>query len=589
MSNIHDKKELRIEGIRAAPGVARGRAFVFLTEGLEVPCYAVTENSLESEKQRFMQALVSTRKQLVALRDKVARDLGEKEAGIFDAHLLVLDDPAFIDEPVQLMLQQRTNIESNFHHVAEKYIECFSSLKDDYLKERVGDVRDVAQRVLHNLLGLSQCALSEIMDKRVIVAEDLSPSDTACMRKGHALAIVTDSGNRTSHAVIMSRSLKIPAVVGLMSATKMIATDDDVLVDGYEGIVYVNPSEETLWRCEHMERMRNTFKHCVHAEVGLPNVTSDGSPFKLSANVNSIEDMEDVHKYCAEGVGLFRTEGIFLKDPHRLPDEEAQYVFYRDVVKAAAPDRVIVRTLDIGGDKPHGALLAKGIQEANPFMGFRAIRYCLEHKDKFRTQLRAILRASAHGRVKVMFPMISSLDELQQAQGFFSQVCDELQEEGVPFDRDIPIGSMIEIPSAAVSASLLAKHCKFFSIGTNDLVQYMLAVDRSNSRIAHLYDPCNPAVLLVLRDVIRTAKDEGIEVSVCGELAGDTMFAPLLVALGADSLSMPPAAIPEIRYLLRHSDTSALHALVEQVYNNGQHPQKTSQILRKYAQEHLTA
>ncbi|MDR2513054.1 MAG: phosphoenolpyruvate--protein phosphotransferase [Puniceicoccales bacterium] len=587
MNNVRDEKEIRIQGIPAAPGVARGAAFVFFAEGLQVPCYSIAESSLENERQRFLDALVATRKQLVVLRDKVARDLGEKEAGIFDAHLLVLDDPAFISEPIQLMLQRRTNIECNFHHVAEKYIECFSSLEDDYLKERVGDVRDVAQRVLYNLLGLSQRTLSEVTDKRVIVAEDLSPSDTASMEKGHALAIVTDSGNRTSHAVIMSRSLRIPAVVGLMSATKKIAAGDDVLVDGHEGIVFVNPSEKTLWRYGHIEKMRTAFAHRVQAEVALSNSTSDGKPFKLSANVNGIEDMEGVHKYHAQGVGLFRTEGIFLKDPHHLPDEEAQYAFYSDVVTAARPHRVIVRTLDIGGDKPHDTLLSGGVAEANPFMGFRAIRYCLERKDVFRTQLRAILRASIHGRVKVMFPMISSLDELLQARDFFDKVCAELKQNSIPFDENIPIGSMIEIPSAAYSAQLLAAHCDFFSIGTNDLVQYMLAVDRGNSRIAHLYDPCNPAVLGILRHVIGSAKDKHIEVSVCGELAGDTMFAPLLIALGADSLSMTPTAIPEVRYLLRHSDATALNKLVNEAYAE-QDPQKTSQILREYAQSRLT-
>jgi phosphotransferase system enzyme I (PtsI) len=585
-SSEHTKEEILIKGIAAAPGVAQGMAFLFLHDAIDVPCYPVEASALDAEARRFEQALLETRRQLLGLRDVVAGRLGEGEAAIFDAHLLALDDPALIGETLQTLNAQRLNIEHCFHLVAERYIEFFSKLQDEYFKGREGDIRDVSQRILHNLLGLSRRTLGELTDRRVIVAEDVTPSDCANMESGHALAIVTDGGNRTSHAVIMARSLRIPAVVGLMVASRKIAHDDHVLVDGYEGEVYVNPSEETLWRYGHIIKSRGDFQRKVLAQVDLPNLTADGVPFKLSANVNGAEDIPVVHKYHAGGVGLFRTEAVFLKTPHHMPDEETQFEHYRALVEGALPERVIVRTLDIGGDKAHGALQIGNATEANPFMGFRAIRFCLEHRDVFRTQLRAILRASAFGRVKIMFPMISSLDELLRAKDFYAQVCGELREEGIAFSEDIALGTMIEIPSAAISSELLAGHCDFFSIGTNDLVQYMLAVDRGNERIAHLYEPCNPAVLHMLRHVIGTAKQRGIDVGVCGELAGDPVFAPLLFALGADSLSMTPSTIPEIRYLLRRSTMAALGALVETVYSEHD-PRKIHQALRGFANERL--
>ncbi|MDR2863661.1 MAG: phosphoenolpyruvate--protein phosphotransferase [Puniceicoccales bacterium] len=584
--NTIQKQEILIRGIAAAPGIAQGPAFVFLQDGLDVPCYPVEEAALSGEIGRFEQALLATRKQISLLRDAVIERLGQGEAAIFDAHLLALEDPALIDETIQTVYKKKLNIEHCFHAVAEKYIAFFSKLEDEYFKERVSDIRDVAQRILRNMLGLSKCTLSAITDRRVIVAEDVTPSDTATLEIGHAIAIITDAGNRTSHAVIMSRSLRIPAVVGLISASHQIEHDDAVIVDGYEGLVIVNPTDETLASYERISRSRGDFQRKVLSEVELPSLTSDGVPFRLSANVNGVEDIESVHKYRAGGVGLFRTESIFLKNSQQVPDEETQFDYYRALIAAALPDRVIVRTLDIGGDKQHSALLAGTGSEPNPFMGFRAIRYCLERKPDFRTQLRAILRASAYGRVKIMFPMISSLDELLQAKDFLAQTAAELKAEGVAFDENIAVGSMIEIPSAAVSAELLADHCDFFSIGTNDLVQYMLAVDRGNERIAHLYEPCNPAVLQILRHVIQTAKRKKIDVSVCGELAGDSAFAPLLFALGADSLSMTPAVIPEMRYLLRRSNSTDLNELVSQVYSEHD-PKKIYQILRRFANERL--
>ncbi|MDR2982307.1 MAG: phosphoenolpyruvate--protein phosphotransferase [Puniceicoccales bacterium] len=581
MSVSHAKPEMMLRGIAASPGVAQGPAFVFLQQALDVPCYQVSPEKMHEEGKRFESALLETRKQISQLRSAIADRLGEGEAAIFDAHLLVLDDPALIDETLKTMHSTGFNIEHSFHMVAERYIAFFSKLDDEYFKERVGDIRDVSVRILHNMLGLSRRTLAEVTESCVIIAEDLTPSDTANLHSGHALAFVTEGGNRTSHAVIMARASKIPSVVGVASVTEQVTRDDYILVDGYEGVVYVNPSPVTLERYQKIQYKHGEFQEKVFGEVTLPNVTADGVPFKLSANVGSVEDVQIMAHVHAGGVGLFRTENVFLKHPNRVPDEETQFQAYKSLVEAVLPDRVIVRTLDIGGDKQHGILMSGESKEQNPFMGFRAIRFCLENKDYFRTQLRAILRASAFGRVKIMFPMISSLDELLQAKAFLKQVAGELEAEGVDFDKNIPVGAMIEIPSAAIASELLADQCDFFSIGTNDLIQYLLAVDRGNERIAHLYEPCNPAVLYILRYVISMAKRKKIEVSVCGELAGDPSFAPLLYALGADSLSMAPAVIPEIRYLLRRTTRADLDALVKDVYAETD-ARKIGEILRNF-------
>ncbi|MDR3229556.1 MAG: phosphoenolpyruvate--protein phosphotransferase [Puniceicoccales bacterium] len=581
-----DKPELIIKGVAAVQGVAQGPAFVFFRDAPKVPNYPVAAAALEGEKLRFERALLATREELSALRQSIAERLGESEASIFDAHLLVLEDPALIGDTLKTLGETTRNIEHCFFQVASRYIKFFAEAHDPYLNGRMGDIRDVARRVLHHLAGFSVRTLASVSDKRVIVAEELTPSDTASFEAGNALAIVTDGGSLTSHAVIMARALRIPAVVGLLEATKKISYGDEVLVDGHDGVVYVNPSVDTLYRYGNIAKERLQLRSRIRAEAGLDDVTAGGAPFKLSANVNGAEDMPAAHENHARGVGLYRTESIFLKNTDVIPDEETQFRHCRELLEAAAPERVIVRTLDIGGDKPFGALFSDAAAEANPFMGFRAIRFCLENKGVFRVQLRAILRASAFGSAKIMFPMISSLEELLDAKAFLQKVASELRAEGIPFDEHIPVGTMIEIPSAAVIAATLAEHCDFLSVGTNDLVQYMLAVDRGNGRIAHLYEPCNPAVLIVLRDIIRAGKEKKKKVSVCGELAGFPAFAPLLIALGADSLSMTPAAIPEIRYILRRSKREDLDNLVERVYAS-RSPKETDTLLRDFANARL--
>ena len=562
MASVSETKtEIKLTGVAAAPGVAYGPSFVFLQDEIDVPCYPVDAPNRAGEVRRFEEAMAETRVQISRLRGEVSDRLGDSEAAIFDAHLLVLEDPALMQDTMKELDKSGLNIEHCFHTVARRYVDFFSAMDDEYLKERVADIRDVTVRILHNLMGLGRRTLAEITEQRVVVSDDLTPSDTASMEVGHVLAIATDGGNRTSHAVIMARSLRVPAVVALRDASKSVKHGDTVLVDGFEGVVYVNPSPETLQRYGRLADERKGLESRVVHEIDRPDVTEDGSVFKIAANVGGPEDVSDVIKYHARGVGLYRSESLFLKEA-RFPSEE-QFEAYRKVASGLNPNTVIIRTLDIGGDKQMPAQAAAG--EENPFMGFRAIRFCLGHPDIFKVQIRAILRASAFGKVSIMFPMVASLGELIAAKAILEEVRTELRASGVAFDEGMKVGVMIEIPSAALSADALARHCDFFSIGTNDLVQYLLAVDRGNERIAHLYDPCQPVVARVIRGVVEAAHRRGIPVGVCGEMAGDPLYAPLLLGLGVDSLSMTSACIPELRFLLRRSRIEELRTLADAV------------------------
>jgi len=544
-----EQPELILPGIAASPGVAHGSAFVYLQKQLEIPSYHVAKERLPQEVRRFEAALLETRRQVGELRQEVAERLGEDEAAIFDAHLMVLEDKALIDETIREMEQTELNIDKAFEAVADRYIEAFLLIPDSYLRERVADLRDVSRRLLHNLLGKPDVTVGRLTEGHVIVTDDLSPSETATLEKGKALAIVTDVGSRTSHAVIMARSLGVPAVVGLHDGTRKVASDDIVLVDGYDGVVIVNPSEETLFKYGKIRLERQTIQRIYDAGVKQPARTRCGQRVELHVNVEGIEVPERLVEGGAEGVGLFRTEGIFLRGTE-FPGEEEQFLAYRKMVEGFGGRPVTIRTLDLGGDKGVPGGLFEN-DEANPFLGYRAIRFCLEQPRIFKKQLRAILRASAFGKVKLLYPMISGVPELLAANRLLEESKAELRERGEAFDERIEVGSMIEIPSAAIVADLLAEHCDFFSIGTNDLIQYLLAVDRVNDRVAHLYEPAHPAVLRTLRMVIEAARKRRIPVGVCGEMAGEPLFAPLLLGLGAAEISVSLPMLAEIKYLIR--------------------------------------
>jgi phosphoenolpyruvate-protein phosphotransferase (PTS system enzyme I) len=542
--------EVIVQGISASPGIAYGQVFVYLKTDLELPSYQVDLNRRADEITRFEQALLVTREQISKIRDEVEANLGADEARIFDAHLLVLEDQALISETIREFEATSQNIEQCFNAVAMRYIRAFDQIDDEYLRERAGDLRDVTQRVLHNMLGQTAQNLSSLVDKRVVVANDIAPSDAASIDRSQAMGIVTESGSKTSHVVIVARSMKIAAVVGVRDIVRRVNNGDRVIVDGYDGVVILNPTNDTLFRYGQIRREREDHEQRLMREVHQPAVTRDGHRVPLRANIENADEVDFVKEHAGEGVGLFRTEFLFLGS-HRIPTEDEQFDSYRRVAEAFKTEPVIIRTLDLGGDKPMTGAPELFPPEQNPFLGFRAIRFCLEHRDIFKSQLRAILRASAYGHVCMMYPMISGVEELVAANQILEECKVELTANGVPFDAKMKVGSMIEIPSAALTTHLLARHCSFFSIGTNDLIQYLIAIDRVNDRIAHLYEPTHPAVLRVLKEIVTKAHRAHLKVSVCGEMAGDPVLAPLLLGLGVDELSMTPPLLPATKYLVR--------------------------------------
>lgn len=577
MSEENTKEEIVLEGIPASAGVAHGSALVYLQKQLEVPSYGIIEDQVEGEIERFDQAILETRAEITAVRHKVADSLGEGEAAIFDAHLMVLEDSALIDEVITAVRTTLTNVETCYNDVAQRYISFFSSMEDEYLKERVSDIRDISRRLLHNLIGMKKVSLGHLASDSIIVSEDITPSDTADMDRGHLLGFLTDAGGKTSHSVIMARSMRIPAVVGLHDATKRIKTGDHILLDGHEGIVVINPSEQRLFQYGKLAKDRRKLDEIYSSVINEPSQTKDGANVGLMANVEGAQDMENFAQSGAEGVGLFRTEGIFLRH-HGYPSESIQYEEYSAVARAAAGQPVIIRTLDIGGDKTIGD---GSVEDDHSFMGFRAIRFCLENPVIFKTQLRAILRASADGNVKIMYPMISGLQELRRANELLEEVKAELRAEGQAFDDSIEVGAMVEVPSAAVIVDLLAAETDFLSIGTNDLIQYMMAVDRLNDRVAHLYDPAHPAVIRTIKAIIDGAKQANTPVSVCGEMAGEPIFTAMLIGMGASSLSLSPSLLPEVKYLLRQFNMTDAQQLVQALLSN-ESSAKSLKMLEKF-------
>ena len=559
------KEEVILEGIAASPGVAHGRAVVYLQKQLDVPCFEIKKDQVEAELERFDKAILETRAEITTIRDKIAKSLGEGEAGIFDAHLLVLEDNALLDEVTTELKTSMKNIEFCYNNVAQRYISFFRSMEDEYLRERVADIGDVSRRLLHNLIGMQKVNLGELAAESIIISEDISPSDAADLDRDNLLGFVTDGGGKTSHSVIMARSLRIPAVVGTHDATKKIISGDHILVDGHEGVIVINPTEDRLFKYGKLASERKKRDDTFYSFIAEPARTLDGASISLMANVEGAQEMEQVKAMHAEGVGLFRTEGIFLRH-HGYPPESVQYDEYRAVVDATGDHPVIIRTLDVGGDKTIGD---ENVKEDNSFMGFRAIRFCLGNEAIFKTQLRAILRSSAHGDVKIMYPMISGIKELRMANKVLDAVKQELRDEGQAFDEAIDVGAMVEVPSAAMIIDLLAAETDFLSIGTNDLIQYLIAVDRLNDQVAHLYDPAHPAVLRTLKAIIDGGKAANTPVSICGEIAGDPIYAGLLLGMGADSLSLTSSLLPEVKYFIRHIKKAEAEALVAEVMQIG--------------------
>ena len=560
------KDEITLFGIPASPGVAHGQVFRFLHEEVEVLNYEVKEEDHPKEIARFKEALSITSEQIKEIREGVAKNLGEKEAGIFDAHLMVLEDKALIDDVEKEIRSTGDNVEQCLHRVSQRYYDYFNQLEDVYLRERASDLKDISRRLIRNLIGATAAGTAFLEDPRVLVSEDLTPSDTASLDRSKILAIATETGGQTSHAVIMARASGVPAVVGVRSLTEGLNEGDTLLVDGFEGLVIINPSETTLFRYGKVGIRRKKLKDLVEEDAKEPAFTKDGQPFQLYANADTPEEVKAALDSACHGVGLFRTEALFLLK-NEMPSEEVQFSHYRELVETANPLGVTIRTLDLGGDKVLN--LGEREKENNPFMGFRAIRYCLQNPDTFLLQLRAILRASSFGKVKLMFPMISGVGEVIRAKVLLERAKNELREKKIDFDESIEVGCMIETPSAVTISDLLVKEVDFFSVGTNDLVQYLLAVDRVNNQIAYLYEPHHPAVVRSLEHVSRVAKEAGKPITVCGEIAGDPHFLPVFLGLGLDNLSCAPPLLQELKFFGRRFTKAECEELVEEILSMG--------------------
>ncbi|MBU3128120.1 phosphoenolpyruvate--protein phosphotransferase [Clostridium tagluense] len=538
-----------LKAIGASFGIAIGRALVISEEVVEIKESKVVDS--ERELARFNNAVEEAMMQLEKINKDVKEKLGSEKAEIFEAHLFMLKDPEFIGSIQKKIASDKFNAEYSLKTVGDETAAIFELMENKYMTERAADIRDVSKRVLNILMGIKIASIAEIQEECILIAKDLTPSDTAQIDKTKVLALVTEIGGKTAHTCIIARSLELPAVVGVGASISKIKDGDLIIVDGEEGLIIINPEEKTLndykaKKIEFTESKNQLLKYAT-----MPSNTLDGKAVELAANIGSVEDLESVLKNGAEAIGLFRTEFLYMSKT-ALPTEEEQFETYKSVLEKMSGKPVIIRTLDIGGDKKLDYLPMK--EEMNPFLGYRAIRLCLDRTDIFITQLRALLRASTHGTLKIMFPMISCLQELRMAKKILEQCKNELKSEGVVFDENLQVGIMIEIPSAALISDILAKEVDFFSIGTNDLIQYTTAVDRMNEKISYLYDFYHPGVLRLIKTVIDNGHKAGIMVGMCGEMAGDTKLIPLLLGFGLDELSMSASSILRARKTVTNSN-----------------------------------
>jgi phosphotransferase system enzyme I (PtsI) len=561
---ISPTSEVRYKGTAASPGVAIGPLVIIQRDEHIIRRRKIRPEDVPHEIERLENALLETRKQIQAIKEKLSDSLGEKDAGIFDAHLLVVEDHTFLGAVKKEIEKKLLTVEYIYQSLTKAYAQKMLEMDDAYLSERANDILDVSRRVLRNLEGLKDLQ-HQIDVPSLIFAHDLTPSDTVSLDRKLVLGFVTEVGNRTSHTAIMARSLNLPAVVGV----REVVMDDlepgvEVLIDGHDGLFILNPSEQTKYEYGQIESRRHAVEESLDQLRETSAVTRDGRKVIVSANVELPDDLPHVAENGAEGIGLYRTEFLFL---NRLdfPSEQEQAEMYRRVAQGAKPGSVIVRTLDVGGDK---VLSHTGIEpEMNPFLGWRGIRFCLDKVDMFKTQLRAICRASAEGNVRVMFPMITEVQEVRRARTLLNEVMADLRKENVPMAEKIECGLMIEVPSAAMTADILAKEVDFFSIGTNDLIQYTLAVDRVNEKVANLYQPTHPAVLRLIRRTVEAAHANNIWVGICGEMAGDIILTPLLVGLGIDELSLGSISVPRIKRVIQSLHYQESQQLAESLMN----------------------
>ena len=549
-----------ISGIPASPGIVFGKALVLKEEKIVLDMQKIKDSQVDEEIARFYAGREAAVEQLNSIKARAYQSLGEEKAAIFEGHLMILEDEELEEEIIDYLRSNHVNAAVAANVVIDQQVAILSEIDDEYLKERAGDIRDIGNRLIKNILGMHIVDLGEINEEAILVAYDLTPSETAQLNLDKVLGFVTDIGGRTSHTSIMARSLELPAIVGTNNVTELVNTGDFLILDALNNVVYVNPSQEDIQRLKALQAKLADEKAELAKLKDLPALTLDGHRVDVVANIGTIRDIEGAERNGAEGVGLYRTEFLFM-DRDQLPTEEEQFIAYKDVVEAMNGNLVILRTMDIGGDKELPYLdLPK---EMNPFLGWRAIRIALDRREILNAQLRAVLRASAYGKLAVMFPMIISVEEIRELKSVIEELKVELRNEGKAFDENIQIGVMVETPSAAVNAKFLAKEVDFFSIGTNDLTQYTLAVDRGNELISHLYNPMSPSVLSLIKQVIDASHAEGKWTGMCGELAGDERATVLLLGMGLDEFSMSAISVPRIKKLIRNVNYQDAKLLAE--------------------------
>ena len=567
-----------LNGIGASPGIVLGKALVIEETELVIERKVVTD--CEAEIAKLRNAVQVSKEELTKVKEKAFIELGENEAEIFEAHLLVLEDPELVESAVSKINDEKVNAEYALNEIKEMFVSMFEAMDNEYMRERAADIKDVTNRVLRHILGVKVVDLADLAEEVILVAHDLTPSDTATMDKKKVLGFLTDIGGRTSHTAIMSRTLEVAAIVGLSNATSEIKDGDFIAFNGDTGEVIINPDEETISTYTKLKTDFEEYKKALELLKGQASCTTDGRHVELAVNIGTPNDVEGLIKNDAEGVGLYRTEFLYM-DRTDFPSEEEQYNAYKAVLEGMSGKPIVIRTLDIGGDKKLDYLPMD--EEMNPFLGYRAIRLCLDRKEIFITQLRALYRASVHGKLRIMFPMISSLEELLQAKEVCEEVKAQLKTEGIPYSDDVEVGMMIEVPSAAVISDVLAKHVDFFSIGTNDLIQYTCAVDRMNQKISYLYNQFNPAVLRLIKMVIDNAHKEGKWAGMCGESAGDQLMIPILLGFGLDEFSMSPISILPARKLINSLSFEDMKKFSDEVLSLG-----TAEEIKAYVEKNFS-
>jgi len=543
-----DAEETKLQGIAASPGICIGRAYLVDQEGVDVVSkYSVMESNLRDEIKRFKTAVKNAKDELRSIIENTPEEL-HPHANILETHLVLFEDKMLYDRTIETIEKEKVNAEWAFKKVVSGVKSMFQNIKNSYLKERAEDIIHVSQRIMRKLVGVEAVNIGDI-DKRVIlVAHDLSPADASQIKTDKIMGLVTERGGRASHTGIIARALEIPAVMGLDHATKLIKNDDLIIVDGSTGIVITRPAEQTLADYGGRQIRYREYQTAVSRDSHLLAETTDGFIVPVMGNIELSDEAASVVEHGGDGIGLYRTEFQYLSGA-RFPKESELFEKYKRVVEMMAPKPVTIRTLDINGDKAVNGFFDDA--ENNPALGLRAIRYCLKNPDVFKTQLRAILRAAVFGNVRIMFPMISSCEEVREAKRLLNEAADSLAEEGETFRRDIKIGIMVEVPSAVVMADLLAEEVDFFSIGTNDLIQYLLAIDRDNTDVSHLFQPLNPAIIRMMKHVCDVGGEKGVQVFMCGEMAGEPLYIPLLLGLGINELSMNPQSIPAVKSTIR--------------------------------------